>query len=387
MALPRARTAPLLLLAFHIVLIFVTAVQSKTLNLSSLKSSTVDSLSIFNNIPSVDDEYGDCYVPSWTPSELNPARQEDCLNAVNEVYNTRDPFRPTTFSRSSRVNFVLPEVVRNGSCVILIDVLHRTDSDNFKPLLVYDAAREIALKCTQGAFRFGGRTVTGPKRLVHVYVFGKDWPYENEVLEPVASESTVVAAGQRLTSRESSLLNESLTSTQAEVTRTIRSDKILGLNAPNAGSNLKCYDPPLPRERLWPIDVRDCEVATEAMLTDRQSDQKYTFSREQVTTSFYYHLPATFRYRSCVVHLDMNNNSDRDTVRLSIVEATAWVLAHKCSGEESSMEQYGGQGIVGVGSKGLINVWVYGRLWPLPSGATNMTNLILAQAAPFSESD
>ena len=169
--------------------------------------------------------------------------------------------------------------------------------------------------------------------------------------------------------------------------RTVRWDKPLDLYGPNPGTTLTCYDPPLPRERLWPIDVKDCEAAAEEIFTDKQPDQRYTFSREPVVTNFYYALPATFRHKSCIVHLDMNNDSDRDTVRLTIVEATAWVLAHKCSGEEKSGEQYGGQGTVGVGSKGLINVWVYGRLWPSPTGATNKTNLILVSPAPLLESD
>lgn len=135
----------------------------------------------------------------------------------------------------------------------------------------------------------------------------------------------------------------------------------MGLNVPDLGGALECFDPPLPRERAWRINVKDCEIASDAISGDRERGQKYTFSREPVATEFYYPLPATFRYRSCVVLLDMNNNNDQDTVRLSIVEATAWVLAHKCSGEERSVDQYGGRATVGVGAKHLINVWVYGK--------------------------
>ena len=83
----------------------------------------------------------------------------------------------------------------------------------------------------------------------------------------------------------------------------------------------------------------------------------------------------------------MNNDSDEDTVKLSIIEATAWVLAHKCCGEEAPAEQYGGWGTVKAGSKGLINVWVYGRLWPPRVGATNVTSLVLARPASSINSD
>ena len=67
----------------------------------------------------------------------------------------------------------------------------------------------------------------------------------------------------------------------------------------------------------------------------------------------------------------MNNDGDQDTVRLRIVEATAWVLAHKCSDEEKPVDRYGGRATVGVGAKDLIIVWVYGRLWPPPVVVTN----------------
>ena len=205
---------------------------------------------------------------------------------------------------------------------------------------------------------------------------------DNGVSKPVASESTVSIAGERVNSRDLRLVNEtSLRLTEPSVAENINHIIISDLNS------LNCYDPPLPRERAWAINVQDCEMASVAIFEDRQPDKEYTFSRESVATNFYFHLPATFSYRSCVVHLDMNNDSDRDVVRLSIVEATAWVLAHKCSGEESSVEQYGGRATVRGGSGGLVHLWVYGRLWPSPISAKNRTGLVQAQAAPLIDSE
>ena len=57
-------------------------------------------------------------------------------------------------------------------------------------------------------------------------------------------------------------------------------------------------------------------IAADAIIGDRRPNQKYTFSRESVATEFYYPLPASFRYRTCIVLLDMNNDGDQDTVRL-----------------------------------------------------------------------
>ena len=386
MALRRAQAAALLLLSLYEFSVFAASLQTKFLTLSNT-SSSFDASSLRNlNESSETDEYDDCFNPATPRRGLYPAIQQDCLNAAKELVHIRDPFQNITFARKGNVGFKLPHVVRDGTCVISVDVMNDDDKDYFKPWLLYIAVTDIALRCTQGAFRLGGRTFTGPKKVVDVLVFGRIAPPEKGLVDLTALESDVVVARERSASVDSSLLNEtSLNLSKSPVANTTSVDESLGLNAPELGGALKCYDPPLPRERVWPINFEDCAVATEAILADRDRDQVYTFSRETVATKFYYSLPAKFRYRSCVVLLDMNNNHDQDTVRLSIVEATAWVLAHKCSGKEKSVEQYGGRGTVGVGAKDLINVWVYG--WPPPIGATKVTNLALAQPAPLTDSD
>ena len=355
--------------------------------MSNTTSSDAISLPALNN-PSNDDGYGDCFNPATSRRGLYPAKQEDCFNAAKELLYVKEPFHAITFARSSNVGFKLPQVARNGTCVISIDVMNDTDMDKFEPVLLYIAAWEIALRCTQGTFPFGGKTMTGPKKVVDVLVFGRAWRLDDGAAEPVNSEGVVAVAGERLTSRDSRLMNEpSFTSSRSSVANNTSRNDLLRLNALEARSTLKCYDPPLPRERVWPIEVKDCEIAAYAIIGDRQSDQEYTFSREPIVTEFYYPLPATYRFRSCVVHLDTKDDRDQDTVRLSIVEATAWVLAHKCSGEERSAEKYGGLGTVGLGSEGLINIWVYGRLWPPPVGATNVSTLVLAQPASLIKSE
>ncbi|CAD6567775.1 MAG: hypothetical protein ASARMPREDX12_009455 [Alectoria sarmentosa] len=383
MSLPGARAAALLLLSLYGFSTFAASLQSNIPNLLNVSSSHGVSLPTLGD-PSNNDEYGDCFNPATPRRGLYPAKEQDCLNAAKELYNLRDPFRPITFARRNNVGFRLPKVVRSGTCVISIDVMRDSDKDFFKPWLVYITARDIAHRCTQGAFRFGGRNVTGPKEVVDVLVFGRIWPIEKGAIEPTISESATVVARERLASDDSISLNETLLGlTGPLVTKTTSLDENLSLNAPELGGDLECFDPPLPRERAWPINITDCDMATEAIFGDRDRDQKYTFSRDPVSTKFYFHLPLTFRYRSCVVHLDMNKNSDQDTVRLSIVKATAWILAHKCSGEERSVDQYGGRGTVGVGAKNLINVWVYARMWPPPGGTTNVTSLLLPQPAPL----
>ena len=387
MAAPRARAAALLLLALHLYSTFAATLQSNSFNLSNSSSSDASSLSI-SNIPSNDIGNDDCFNPTASHRGLYPVRFDDCFKALVELHDFQDPFRAVIFARRKHVGFKLPRVFRNGSCVISIDVINDADSDRFRPIMVYSKARELALRCTEGASRFGGRAKTGPLMVVDVLVFGREWPPEPGAVEPAGLDGDVVVARELLNGPNSNSLNEPspILSNSSVVNNTGRNNK-LSLYSSGNGADLKCYDPPLPRERLWPIDVKDCELAGGAIIGGRRGDQKYTFSRELIDTELYYALPATYRHKSCVVHLDMNNDSDQETVRLSIVEATAWVLAHKCSGEEVSIERYGGWGKVAVGSKGLIKVWVYGRLWPPPVGAQNVTNLVLTQPASSIDSE
>ena len=393
MALLRARAVGLLLLSLYGFSTFAASLQS---GVSILSSSDAVSLLIVNDSSS-DNEDGDCFNPTTPYRGLYPAKEQDCLNAAKDVFDIRDAFRPTTFARRGRDGFKLPKVVRNATCVISIDVMNDSDEDYFQPWLVYIAALDIAHRCTQGAFRYGGRTTTGPKKVVDVLVFGRTWPLHEGVVKSTALKSAVVTAKDQPASGKSSLLNEasqtkdsqnetSLNLTGRSVANTTSLDEILRLNAPKLGSSLECYDPPMPRERAWPINFGDCRVATAAIFKDKDQNQRYTFSREPVATKFYYPLPAKSMYKSCVVLLDMSSNSDQDIVRLSIVEATVFVLAHKCSGEEGSVDRYGGRTRVGVGAQNLINVWVYGRPWPPPIGAMNATKLALTQPAPLRDS-
>lgn len=388
MAWPRARAAALLLLFLRgSSALAATTLPSNDVMLSNTPSSEAVGVPVLN-ISSNDNEYGACFNPPTPRRGLYPAKEQDCLNAAEEVFYIKNPFRDATFGRTARSAFRLPKVVRNRTCVISIDVMNDADTDVFKPWLVYATARALAHECTQGAFPFGGRAMAGPLMVVDVLVFGRVWPLESGRVEPVVLESPVVTTRGRLGSGDPSLPNEtSFNLADRLVGKTTSRTESLGLSARELGGTLKCYDPPLPRERVWSINVKDCEMAADAIFGDRAPEQSYTFSRAKVATKFHYPLPATFRYKSCVVHLDMNNNSDQDTVRLRIVEATAWVLAHKCSGEETSVEQYGGRATVGVGSKDLINVWVYGRPWPPTFDAANVTTLALVQSAPLTDSE
>ena len=137
---------------------------------------------------------------------------------------------------------------------------------------------------------------------------------------------------------------------------------------PSLGGVIECYDPPTQREIGYPIIVKDCEQAAMQIIGERDKFDYYIFSRRKVKDPFYYPMPARYTHGNCVVSLDMEHPEDIERIRLTYVESSAWVLAHKCSGEEVPQQKYGGTMTVGVGANDLIRVYVYGLWTPTPSG-------------------
>lgn len=351
------------------------------LGLPGPSSPNVSSLKLVPIVNSAsDNKNGDCFDPPTPRAALYPTNFGDCSNAARGLMQDIDPFKSFTFARKGKVGYRLPKVVRNGTCVISLDVTNDDDRDCFKPLNAYIATVDIISRCTRRKYNLGGRTLVGPGNVLNVVVFGRIWPSVNGT---IASNTALLVERAQPSGSPTALLYTPQSSLATSATgKTTGYAQQLGFNgtsltSPTLRGIPECFDPPLPRERSWPIDFEDCEQATFAIIGGRDRYQEYTFSRKPLTTDFYYPLPTTLRYRTCVILVDMISDQDEDTVRLGYVESTAWVLAHKCSGYETPREEYGGRMTVGMNSKNLINIWVYGRLWPPPIRSSNSSNVLL----------
>ena len=341
----------------------VTARQIKPRSPALLDTSSLatTSLSIHNTSNT---EEGECFSESGpTPRRhLYPVRSLDCFKAAQEMLKNRRDHVPMEFGRQATkagLVFKLPWTARNRSCIVTVDTLNNDDSDTIVLWEVYSAALNRIEKCTTGEEKFGGRLEVGPKKVVYVYVFGIGSPLQ--LLPPASSAPTHVVARAQIENSELSLLNTS----SPQTTDPTNAISVLTTNASTLRGIPECFDAPLPRERSVPIsNFADCEAATFDIVGARPRTQIFIFSRNPSTDPDHYQLPATFRRRTCVVHLDMDSPDAEDTVRLSYVESTAWVLAHKCSGLEKPEEKWGGTMTVSVGAKDLIRVWVYGVVAP-----------------------
>lgn len=335
------------------------------------------------NTTNVSDPY-ECFSLPPHGQELYPTNLRDCVNAAQDLIQNREPYRLVAFARNARAGYRLPKVVRDGTCVISVDVLDDDDTDILTPWHVYTTAVNFAQRCTQRPYILGGRMTVAPKRVVNIVMFGRLWPPMAGIVEPEVSDAAPVEERAQAGSSALTLVQPNppapsiienivpldMPSLNTSILASTNSSR---LPLPSLNGIPECNDPPLPRERAWPIDFLDCEAATYAIVGDRDRTAEYTFSRKPLTIENHYPLPTTLRYKTCVILLDMINDQEDDTVRLTYVESTAWVLAHKCSGLEKGTEEYGGRVTVGVGAKDLINIWVYGRIWPPPLEGVNST--------------
>ena len=287
----------------------------------------------------------------------------DCLNAAEELIKDRRAHVSMAFGRRAGGNFKLPWRARRKSCVVIVDTLNDVDNDSIVLWEVYKTALDRIGQCTTGEHKLGGIETVGPKKVVHVFVLGIGPPHR--VSAPALPAPIHVVARAQIENGELGLLNTTSSQTTAPPTLTMASTT----NVSTLHGIPECFHPPTLRERAVPIsNFVDCEEATREIVGTRPRTHIYVFSRKPSTDPDHYQLPATFRIRSCVIHLDMENESAEDAVRLSYVESTAWVLAHKCSGLEVPEEKWGGTVTVKVGANDLIRVWVYGMLAPSSQG-------------------
>ncbi|MCJ1457416.1 hypothetical protein MMC28_007784 [Mycoblastus sanguinarius] len=118
----------------------------------------------------------------------------------------------------------------------------------------------------------------------------------------------------------------------------------------------------MPRERdHYPTNVDDCEGAIRELIRNRDLDRPLSFSRQAGCD---FRLPVSFSSGTCVIMLYMDNYRDRDTMKLLDVEDAALSLAAQCA---SSSEPPALGGRRTVGAQDLLNMIMYGRIWP-PAG-------------------
>lgn len=342
-------------------LVIARQTEQRDLGLLNTSSHATTNISVHNFSNA---EEGECFSKSGpTPRRyLYPVVSIDCINAAQEMMKNRREHVSMTFGRRAGMDFKLPWRARNRSCIVTVDTLNDVDFDKIVLYEVFTTALDRIEKCTTGENRFGGSKVVGSKKVVYVFVFGIGSPLQ--LPAPASSAPIHIVARAQIETSELSLINTSC----SQSTLPLNPTSAPTTNTPTLRGVPECFDPPSAREHSVPIsNFADCEAATEEIVGSRTRSQIYIFSRKASTDPDHYQLPATFRTRTCVVHLDMDNSKEEDSVRLAYVESTAYVLAHKCSGLENPEEKWGGTMTVGVGAaKDVIRVWVYGVMPQVP---------------------
>ena len=121
---------------------------------------------------------GPCFFPS--PERL-PAKYQDCEAAVNELHGEGPNMRTYVFGRGPRVSGVtyrLPKTFHVRTCIITLDMVYEEQRDRLSFFDVREAALDLAVQCTSGAFfNTGGIQPVGPRNLLFITMFGAAWPW------------------------------------------------------------------------------------------------------------------------------------------------------------------------------------------------------------------
>lgn len=126
-----------------------------------------------NTTASIPDQ---CYDPE--PGRL-PTTFKDCHNAASQI-NPDQETKSFTFGRpfSLAPNYIkLPKSYRHGTCIVYLDMVHDTDRDSLTLSEVWRGTLHLAQECVgqqaERALRLGGIMSIGPRKLLHVVMFGR----------------------------------------------------------------------------------------------------------------------------------------------------------------------------------------------------------------------
>lgn len=300
----------------------------------------------------------------------------DCYRAAEEIIEGKPRDIPLRFSRKPNAEYRLPATFDYGTCSIIVDVLDANDEDTFGVSTLYGAALDVANRCTmspgQAVDIWGGNRTAGLKGLVNVFVSGMG--SLDVVSGPTTSGNAQIVPRTQAESKVPESSDSSSLNSDVPILEALAGGRKPGLNtsaiiskrsSAGIGTSLRgpltCYDPPLPRELLYPYVASDCDEASDQIVGNRNKWAAYIFSRKPSISPYWYQLPVKYKYGSCVILIDMNDDKAEDAVRVTYVASSAWVLARKCSGEENPEYRYGGFMTVSVGAADLISIHVYGR--------------------------
>ena len=83
---------------------------------------------------------------------------------------------PIHFSRQPNMGFLVPHSWIVGTCVIEINTIERFDADDFTLSQIGLVASAIAAVCIFTGPGYGGTDFVGPKKVVHVKMYGRHAP-------------------------------------------------------------------------------------------------------------------------------------------------------------------------------------------------------------------
>ena len=319
----------------------IEPITPKTLE-PSLLTTNASSLMLFSAFQ--------CFDPTFPPPALSyPIRYPGCLDAADEILLSRRKNVPLTFSRSENADIQLPWRIHGGNCLMSLDVLNNDDEEVMSIQDANEIATALCRVCVRGYYRYGGTTPVGPRRVVHISVYGTT-PVTVGAIRPAASQPSHVVArrvGRQTESRDSPAPEDSL------ITPVGKSN--LSISTTNKAECFSKRDLS-PRVHLDLAKSLDCFNAADEILKWGPVYTEMRFGRRADSD---FRLPWSARSESCIVAIDTLNNQDFDTLTLFEVHRTTMDQIRDCTIGDNTL--YGSRA---VGPRNIVYIYVFGLRTP-----------------------
>ena len=235
-----------------------------------------------------------CFDPQPREYRL-PTDRGDCFAAADQIAGLGTLSVPLIFSRQPGADIKLPVDLRFGRCCIHFNMPHPGDQDFLELNAVFTTAIEVALKCTIGEHKYGGRVYLGPRGLLYMIMGGCS---PTGIISSPATPPSTKAEPIEQTVGGLSTFPQALDLEHAPNKRT----------AANAVKD-ECFDQRISVPSLNLTTIEDCSEAANALVHGREPYKALIFARK---SNVGFHLPQTVQHGSCIVSIDVASDDEYD---------------------------------------------------------------------------
>ena len=146
----------------------------QTLNSTEEIDQNLPDTSIIKNATNARFEKVGCFKQEYHQEpQLSRTNFIDCSNAEKKIAALESQ-GPIEFFRNNDSTFILPNTFTYRTCVINLDMIDADAEDFFYVRQIREVVIDTARRCTSLRRPLGGKALAGPKKLMAVYIVGRE---------------------------------------------------------------------------------------------------------------------------------------------------------------------------------------------------------------------